>query len=130
MKPIIQDITPHERKMLSQIKWKPGLCLGEVSLRNFEQMTNGYAYAMQVVGASEKHIILPDGLNEFTASYLNQEQSTYNCFGLIMKREPDDAKALNLFFEILDFYLISLGYSPIPIWDEQGGILDIQFVEK
>lgn len=126
----IKDITPTERNILSQLRWRPALFLGIKSLRNFEHMTNGYAYAMNITGEGRNHIILPDGLNEYTARCLNVSQNVQNAFSLIAQREPDDEKALDLFFDILDSYLLFLGYAPIPDWNEANNDMDVKYLEK
>ena len=104
----IRDITPYERKILSRLKWHPSLFLCTPSLRNFEHMTSGYHFAMKTVAEDGNHNILPDGLNEFTAGYFGRGLSSHNCFSMISLYEPDDEKALDLFFIILDAYLVSL----------------------
>ncbi len=126
----IKDITPPERSILSQLRWRPALYLGVKSLRNFEHMTNGYEFAMNIAKESVNHIILPDMLNEYTAKYLNVPQDVRNAFGLIAEREPDDEKALDLFFDILDSYLLFLGYAPIPDWNEANNDMDVKYLEK
>ncbi len=110
----VQDITADERKLLSHLKKHPGVFLGEVSLQNFWHMTGGYDMAMWTVGEQESHRILPEGLNEFTAAYYGVLVGSQSCFSLILQREPDDGTALAVFFEILNRYLKSLGYEPIP----------------
>ena len=110
----IRDITPQERRLLSRLRFCPGVFLGEPSLRNFCHMSGGYRYAMQTAGLLDAHSLLPDGLNEFMARYLNVDPGrTRNCFTMIAEAEPDDAKALERFFVILDAYLVELGFKPL-----------------
>lgn len=115
----ICDITPFERRLLSRLRHCPALYLGEPSLRNFSHMSGGYRYAMQTVGMRQEHNLLPDGLNEFTDRWYGGGMGTRDCFSLIALHEPDDAKALERFFEILDACLAELGFAPIPVWKEK-----------
>ena len=115
------DITPRERAMLARLRFCPAVYLGEASLRNFGHMAGGYLEAVRNAGVRDRHNLLPDGLNEFTASYLRIDPGTRNCFTMIAEAEPDDAKALTRFFEILDAYLAELGAEPMPIvrdWEQ------------
>lgn len=107
--------------MLARLRFCPVVYLGEVSLRNFAHMAGGYLEAVRNAGVRDRHNLLPDGLNEFTASYLRIDPGTRNCFTMIAEAEPDDAKALTRFFEILDSYLDELGAEPLPIvrdWEQ------------
>lgn len=110
----IRDITPQERRLLSQIRFCPALYLGEASLRNFDHMSGGYIYAMRTVGLSAQHNLLPEGLNEFTDRWYGGDMGNRNWASIIALREPDDAAALKTFFVILDAYLEELGYAPLP----------------
>ena len=115
------DITPRERVMLAQLRFCPAVFLGEASLRNFEHMAGGYQAAVRNARVRERHNLLPDGLNEFTATRLQIDPGTRNCFTMIAQAEPDDAKALATFFEILDAYLIDMGREPLPVirnWEQ------------
>ncbi len=108
------DITPHERRMLSRLRYCPAVYLGSVSLRDFFHMSSGYRFAMQTAGQREQHNLLPDGLNEFTSRWYGCDMGARNWYSMIALHEPDDAAALGVFFEILDAYLQELGYAPIP----------------
>ncbi|MBQ7046546.1 MAG: hypothetical protein IJN85_02235 [Oscillospiraceae bacterium] len=116
----IIDVTLGERKLLSSIKRRPPMYLGKTSLTNFSHMAGGYSYAMQVVGQTEQHNILPDGLNDYVAmKYLGHTKTAYDCYSLILQREPDEEKAFYIFFDILDEFLIEHGFKPIPVWDDE-----------
>lgn len=119
MKEDIIDISPAERIILSKLKFRPALILGKTSLTNFWHWSNGYDFAMKISKNSQTHNLLPNGLNEFTAEYLKTELSARCCFSLILEREHDETKALYLFFEILDKYLLYLNYEPIPVWNDK-----------
>lgn len=109
----IADITPFERTLLSKLRDRPALYLGTPSLRDFNHMADGYQFAMQTVGQRERHNLLPEGLNEFTARYYGESLGGRNAFTMIFHRVSDDTEALEQFFVILDAYLVSLGYAPL-----------------
>ncbi len=113
------DISPCERELLSHLKGRPGAYLGRVELSRFVHWSHGYDSAIQLVDLSEQHILLPDGLQEFAAlKYLGETQTAKGWFTLILEAVSDEEKAFWIFFEMLDEYLISLGYEPIPDWKE------------
>jgi len=111
--PAYFDITPHERGLLARLRFCPAVFLGEPSLRNLRHMANGYQFAMETAGLRQLHNLLPEGLREFTARYLNVTAGSRDCFTMISEREPDDAAALTLFFEILDACLEDRGLMPL-----------------
>lgn len=112
------DISPCERELLSILKKRPGMYLGRTELSRFVLWSHGYINAMQLADLSEQHNLLPDGLQEFVAmKYLGKTQTAKGWFTLIRETEPDEEKAFWIFFEMLDEYLLSLDYEPIPVWD-------------
>lgn len=121
----VPDITPVERRLLSHLRCKPGLFLGQASLRNFNHMANGYCFAMRMTGDQAEHNLLPDGLNAFTADWYGESMGGHSCFSMIAAHEPDDGKALETFFEILDAYLVRMGYEPLPEWDGNADYMNL-----
>lgn len=114
----IGDITPRERQLLSRLRRSPELYLGKPSLRDFFHMSSGYQYAMETAGLRAQHNLLPEGLNEFANRRYGGGMGTRNWYSIIALHEPDDDKALGVFFEILDEYLTELRYDPIPVRKE------------
>lgn len=111
------DISPCERELLSHLKGRPGAYLGRVELSRFVHWVHGYDCAVSAANLSE-HNILPEGLQEFVAmKYLGETQTAKGWFTLILETEHDEEKAFWIFFEMLDEYLLSLDYEPIPVWD-------------
>lgn len=111
------DISSCERELLAHLKGRPGAYLGKTELSRFVHWVHGYDCAVSAANLSE-HYILPDGLQEFAAmKYLGKTQTAKGWFTLISETEPDEEKAFWLFFEMLDEYLLSLDYEPIPVWD-------------
>lgn len=114
------DITPYERKFLSCLKSKPGLYLGTTNLTRFQMFAYGYSHAMHTMKATKQHNLLPEGLHEFAAlKYLGHTETSLGWCELILLNEPDEKKAFWIFFDLLDEYLIDLGYEPLPIWNNE-----------
>lgn len=116
----IADITPEERRLLSAMKRRPGMYFETTNLTNFEMWMYGYDDAMRMVNMQKEHNILPNGLNNFAAmEYLGRTDTPINCFGLVREaNDYDESKAFFAFFELLDKYLVSLSYEPIPKWED------------
>ena len=115
MNPHFSDITPREREILARVRFCPQVFLGEKSLGNFRHFCGGYQFAMETAGLRDRRNLLPDGLNEFTAAYLNTDPGTRECFTQIIEAQPDDEQALELFFRILDACLKENGLEPLPV---------------
>ena len=114
LNPKPRDISPCERELLSSLKKRPGMYLGKTELSRFVHWVHGYDCAVRAANLSE-HNILPDSLQEFIAvKYLGKTQTAKGWFTLILEAEPNEEKAFWVFFKMLDEYLLSLGYEPIP----------------
>lgn len=114
----ILDITKDERMHLSRLKERPGAFLGRIELTRFLNWVGGYGAALSMTKLYSERVLLPDGLNDYAAvKYLGHTRTVLNCFHIILEKEPDETKALDIFWELLDEYLVSLGYEPLPDWD-------------
>ena len=116
----IRDITPKERELLSFIRSCPGLALGKgADLAGMEALVFGYTAALRNADANDSNVLVPDGLNDYlTKKYLGKSalKQPIGLFNVIRMQEKDERKALALFFELLDEYLVSLGFEPLPIY--------------
>ena len=114
----IRDITPKERELLSFIRAYPGMALGKgAGLAEFEALTFGYTTALSNTDMRENHVFLPDGLNGYvTEKLLGRKglKQPIGLFNVIRMQEKDERKAVAVFFEFLDEYLVYLGYEPLP----------------
>lgn len=115
----ISDITEDERYILASLKRRWGLYISKNTLTAFADWVSGYAGALTMTKLYTERIILPYGLHEYAAlKYLGNTETVEAWQTLILKNEPDEKKALEIFWEILDEYLLSLGYKPLPSWEE------------
>lgn len=118
----VLDITKDERMLLSRLKNRPGAFLGRIELTRFVNLVGGYKAALNITKLYSERVILPDGLHDYAAmKYLGHTETSKGWFTLILEKEPDEKKAFDMFCELLDEYLVSLGYEPIPDW---GSIWD------
>lgn len=114
-----RNITSDERILLSSLKRRPGMYLGTTTLTNFITWLFGYEEALKITGLYSERIILPDGFQDYAAmKYLGYTKTAMGWSSLILEKEPDEKKAFFVFFELLDEYLVSLGYEPIPLWED------------
>lgn len=116
------DISPAERRLLSALKKRPEMYLRTKCLTNFSAWLCGYQSAIRAKGLPWKEdCIVPDGdisIHDFAAEKLGgDKQSTCGWISYILAYEPDDKKAFDVCFELLDKYLMFLGFEPIPDWD-------------
>lgn len=114
----VLDITKDERMFLSGLKRRPGMYLGKTTLTGLAGFVHGYKAAMMMTKPYSERVILPDGLNGYAAmKYIGHTRTVLNCFSLILEKEPDEKRAFYVFWNLLDEYLVTLGYEPIPDWD-------------
>lgn len=128
------DITRDERMLLSKLKNRPGAFLGRIELTRFLNWVNGYSCALMTTKLYSERVILPD-LNDYAAmKYLGHTRTSLNCFHIILEKELDEKKAFDVFWELLDEYLVSRGYEPIPAWDsikeEWGNFQKQEYIKR
>lgn len=128
----IRDITKDERMLLSSMKRCPGLYLGTTTLKNFITWIFGYEEALRITGLYSEREILPDGIVDYVAlKYTGStEIPSSGWTSIILEKEPDEKKAFFVFFELLDEYLISLGYEPISLFEDIEDELKKQRIYK
>ena len=122
------DIAPLERKILSCIKNRPGLYFGSCDLNALGHFIAAYEMAATAFDRTS-HNMTPSGINEFAAAYYC-DSSSRNCFSMITYHEPDKETAFYKFFELLDEYLIRLGYDPLENVPQDTNISDLLFPKR
>lgn len=108
----IRDITGKERDFLSRLRSRPGMYLAVNSFQRLISFLNGYRGALNTLGLDDDHCILPWRFHDFVQTkYGIHDSRGYS--SIIPMHEPDDEKALWLFFDLLDEYLTMNGFEPI-----------------
>ncbi|GEM_PF-353742 len=109
-----KDFSPEIRQFLTGFRARAGMYLGnEITLSNFVTFMHGYDANSLLHGKNDT--LLSNEFKEFvTMKYIGKTETPMGWFSLILEKEPDEYKAFLQFWELLDEYLISLDYEPIP----------------
>lgn len=111
----IEDITLEERELLSKLKKRPGMYLGSPKLTDFVHWYQGYEAALITLKLHHKHRILPENFGWYvTEKYLGHRETAMGWWMFILQENADEKEALKIFFDLLDEYLVYLGYEKIP----------------
>ncbi|MCQ2407426.1 MAG: hypothetical protein MJ065_02720 [Oscillospiraceae bacterium] len=113
----IKDLPEIQRRTLTALRQRPGMYLGTKSLAKLEGFHSGWYCASRSAGIPETAAwLFPLAFNDFAAiRYTGKACTPKNCFRLAAEQEPDDAKAFDLLFALLDEYLTAHGYATIPL---------------
>src|SRR5580698_6563324 len=90
--------------ILERIRVRPALYLGTHSLTALSNFLNGYSLALHESGMGPV-TILPQDFHDWVAYRLHFRESTSGYAGMILKRIPDEVKALQRFFELYDEHI-------------------------
>ncbi len=108
----IRDISGEERDFLRRLRARPGMYLAANSFQRLISFLDGYRGALYTLGLDDDHCILPWIFHDFVQTkYGIHDSRGYS--SIIPMHEPDDEKALWLFFDLLDEYLTTNGFGPI-----------------
>lgn len=108
----IRDISREERNFLSLLRARPGMYLATNSFQRLISFLDGYRAALYTLGLGGDHCILPGFFHDFVRTKYGIHDSR-GYLSIIPMHEPDDEKALWLFFDLLDEYLTTNGFEPI-----------------
>ncbi|MBO4865254.1 MAG: hypothetical protein J5582_01605 [Ruminococcus sp.] len=108
-----KDISPEVREHLKLMKARPGMYIGSVSLTKLWHFIDGMKFYSQVFDKDPGRVIIPEGFNEFAAERYGENLNAHNSFSMVLKEEKDERAALFRWFDLLDEYLVSLGYEPL-----------------
>ena len=108
----IRDISGEERDFLRWLRVRPGMYLMANSFQRLSSFLDGYRAALITLGLNHDHCILPRSFHDFVQTKYGIHDSRGYSF-IIPMHEPDDEKALWLFFDLLDEYLTTNGFEPI-----------------
>lgn len=106
------DISERERVLLKGMKMHRFLFFVGHGFDYFCAWTAGYSTALDVIGAdpAQNCLIPAEGFNSFVAE---KYHTSGGWSDIIRAAEPDDSKALDLFFSLLNEYLLGHGYKAI-----------------
>ena len=107
----IRDISGKEREFLSRVRARPGMYLGANSFQKLISVLDVYREALYTLELDDEHCILPRIFHDFVQTKYGIHDS--RGYFIIPMYEPDDGKALWLFFDLLDEYLTTNGFEPI-----------------
>jgi hypothetical protein len=87
--------------LLDAIRERPAMYMGERSLSALWHYLHGYIEALRFHDIATRDVLPPD-FHDWVAYRLHFYESTSGYRNMILKRVPDEAAALDRFFELLD----------------------------
>lgn len=105
------DIPPKERELLSCIRKRPPMFIGEYSLSKLHCFFEGYKLALHA-HSMEPYDIIPVGFREFVLKKYRLSGSM-GYVRAILRQTPDGKEAVETFFELLDEFLEANRFSKI-----------------
>ena len=109
-----RDISPEMREFYKWLRGRPGMYIGSNNIRDLNVFMQGMrSCATTFIKENEKPVFIPEGFTEYVEAYYGEHMSL-NSFSFVEILEKDSKNAIAKWFELLDSYLISLGYDPIP----------------
>jgi hypothetical protein len=97
----VQNSEGSKANLLERIRKRPALFPGDRTITALWQFLLGYGFARQELGAGPPSLLPPD-IHEWIAYRLHFQNSTSGWRQMILDRVPDEALALERFFELLD----------------------------
>ena len=114
MKTRPEDISPEMREFYKGLKGRPGMYIGSNDIHDLNVFMQGMNICVnKFFDENEKPVLIPEGFTEYVEDYYG-EHMTFNSFSFVEHLESEPDKGIAKWFELLDSYLISLGYEPLP----------------
>ena len=110
------DLSAEVREFYKKLRSRPGMFLGSDSLKALWHFIDGMSSHEALFGGETKRVFIPDGFNEFVEKHYG-EHFTFNSFHFVLHFEGDSGSSFSKWFSLLDEYLVSLGYEPIPVYE-------------
>lgn len=108
------DISPEMRDFYKWLRGRPGMWIGSNKIHDLNVFMSGMkSSAYLFLKGDEEPVLIPEGFNEYVEAYYGEHMS-FNSFSFIEHFEKEPEKCIAKWFELLDSYLVSLGYEPIP----------------
>lgn len=121
MKDRPKDISKEARYFYKWCRSRPGIFLGSNSIRFLMHFIDGWILGQcklvddKMVRSEDAPVIIPDGFYEYIDKYYgkNLSRNAFNTFSYVEYVEDDKENAIFKWFDLLEDYLVSLGYDPI-----------------
>ncbi|MBD5478331.1 MAG: hypothetical protein HDR14_03415 [Lachnospiraceae bacterium] len=107
------DISPKERILLSGIRSRPPMYIGDYSLSKLWIFLMGYGGALRNHALDDQCCIMPKGFNDFVLKKYNLYPSSMGGVRAILQNMPDGKEAIEAFFNLLDEFLEANGLEKI-----------------
>ena len=108
------DISPEMREFYKWLRGRPGMWIGKNEINNLNVFMNGMRCCADIfLKGNEAPVLIPEGFDEYVENYYG-ERMDFNSFSFVEYFEKDSKNAIDKWFELLDEYLVLLGYEPIP----------------
>ena len=109
-----KDITREERELLTLLRARPSLYLGNYAgLHELQHFLDGYEVALRRHHLEQVNV-LPEGFDQYVADRLPVPDEPANLWTRFHTYEPDDRAAMELFWLILNEYLFTINCHLIP----------------
>lgn len=101
----IMDISIKERILLSGIRKRLPMYVGEYSLKKLENFFDGYRIALLNYDLDSQYCIIPKEFNEFVLKKYKLYPSNMGYIHAILQHVSDGKEAIEVFFNLLDEFL-------------------------
>ncbi|MDE7423192.1 MAG: hypothetical protein K2N51_05810 [Lachnospiraceae bacterium] len=109
----IMDIPPKERRLLSVIRKRSPMFVGEFSLDKIECFLRGYKRALLDHDLDKEFCIIPEEFDDFVLRKYGLYPSSMGWCMAILQNIPDGKEAIEVFFDLLDEFLETNGFEKI-----------------
>ncbi len=110
-----RDLTREERHFVAGVKKRPGMYAGKNSFSDLAAFFRGFRCGMESTGHGGEFILVPRAFDAYVKAQFSDADGT-DFADVIHAAEPDNERAITLFWELYDRYLESCGYEKIPEW--------------
>lgn len=109
-----EDISPKMREFYKWLRGRPGMFIGSNDIHDLNVFMQGMkSCASAFFDEKEKPVLIPEGFTKYVEDYYGEHMS-FNSFSFVEHLDNETNNGIAKWFELLDSYLISLGYEPIP----------------